>query len=360
MEMEMKIKPAIPRNRLVIIVLIIAVLAAAGLMYWNAVRTTVSTDNAKVTGDLVDVSPKVAGQLQALYVVQGQDVKQGQVLAKLDDSQYKINLQQAQAALDLARANYARLPDDIKSANSTVEKSVSGIAAAEAQYKSAQIQLADAQRQLDHNQSLYASGAISKETLDTIQSNYNKAQAALEAAAATVKTNQQILADAQAKLNSSNNTQAAIYKAQLDQAQAAYNNAKLALDNTTITAVISGTILRIPEVVGENLTAGQTILTISNLNGTWVTANIEEKYYYRIKLGQKVDVSIDAYPGRTFSGIVSETGNATQATFSLISTENASGNYTKVAQRLPVKIKVHDPGKALKPGMSAVVKIHTK
>jgi multidrug resistance efflux pump len=292
-------------------------------------------------------------------VKNGQKVTKGQVVAKLDDSQYQINLQQAQAALELAQATYSKLPDDVQSANAAVEKAQTAITAADAQYKTAQMTLADAKRQLDHNKALFDSGAISKEALDAAQSNYDRAAMAVEAADANKKSNNAALADAQTKVNSLNNSQAAIYTAQIKQAQSTYNNAKLAEDNTVIKAEISGTVLRIPVTAGENIIVDQTILTISDLDGAWINANIDEKKSDRVKLGQKVDVRIDAYPGRVFSGKVFEVGNSTQSIFNLIATDNSSGNFTKVTQRLPVKIKVLDKGVVLKPGTSAVVTIHT-
>lgn len=333
----------------------------AGILYWHASRMAITTDNAKVNGDLVNISPKVAGRLEGLYIVEGQIVKKGEVIAKLEDSQYRINLEQAEGALELAKANYSRLPDDFRSASSAVDKAADGVSAANAQVKAAEVTLADAERQLKNAQALYEAGALSQDALNSAQSNYAKAEAALLAAKSNADASKAALADAEAKLSAFNNTQAVIYRAQLKQAQAAYDNAKLALENTVIKAPTSGTVLTVPVAEGENLSLGQTIATISDLNRTWITANIMEKKIGRIKVGQKVDIRIDAYPGRVFPGRVAEIGGATQSTFSLIPTENTSGNFTKVAQRLPIKITVTNRrGLELKPGMSAVVKIYTR
>lgn len=279
-------------------------------------------------------------------------------MAQLDDSQYKINLQQAQAALDLAQANYAKLPDDIKAAASTVGQASNSVSAAEAQLKSAQTALADAKRNLDHDQSLYAAGAISKEAMDTAQSNYDKAEAGVEQLNAVMQSNAANLENAQAKLDSLNNSQAAIYLAQIDQEQAAYNTAKRAEDKTTIIADTGGTILRIPVTEGETLSVSTTILTICNLDAVWIEANIDEDKAGSIKVGQKVEATIDNYPGVTFSGSITEVKNSSQSIFALIPTENTSGNYTKVTQRVPIKAKVQSSGYILKPGLSAVIKIH--
>jgi membrane fusion protein, multidrug efflux system len=281
-------------------------------------------------------------------------------LAKLDDSQYKINLEQAQAALHIAQATYKKLPDDVQAAGAAVEKSIAGLDANQASLRSAQIVLDDAQRQLEENQVLFASGAISQEGFKTFESSYKKAQANYEAAVANVASGQASLKAAQITVESLHNSASAVYLAQIEQAQALFNSAKLAEDNTTIYAEYDGTILRIPVSVGENVTAAQTLLTLGNLKSTWVTANIEEKKIDRIKVTQVVDVRIDAYPGKIFSGSVIEVGEASQATFALFSTESSSGSFTKVAQRIPIKIKVDSGEALLKPGMSAVVKIHTR
>lgn len=342
------------------ILLLVLLVGLAGGIWWSiALRTTLKTDNAKVAGDLVDVSSKVAGKVQKIYVKEGQEVKAGQILVKLDDSQYRINLEQAEAALHVAQANYQKLLDDVKSARAAVDKAMAGLAANEANLKSAQVVLDDAKRQMEKNQVLYEAGAISQEAFNSIKSSYRRAQSNYDAAAANVEAARASLKDAQIKLASINNSTAAIYLAQIEQAQAAYNSAKLAYDNTSIYAQFDGTVLRIPVSVGENVTVSQILLTISNLKNTWVAANIEEKEIYRVKTSQKVDVRIDAFPGRVFPGEVMEVGSVSQSTFSLISTESTSGSYTKVAQRIPVKIKVNSGDIVLKPGMSAVVKIHT-
>ncbi len=350
---------SIKKKRMIGIGVIVVIVAISGFAWWwFFARSVVSTDNAKVNGDLVDVSAEVSGKLIQLNVVEGQQVEAGQILAKLDDSQYKINLQQAQAALDLAKANYAKLPDDIKAAATMVDQTNNNLSAAQAQLKSAQIALADAKRNLDHAQALFAAGAISQEAMDIAQSTYDKAESGVEQSNAVVQSNEAALANVQAKLDALNNSQAAIYQAQLDQAQAVYNTAKRAEEKTTVIADTSGAILRIPVAVGETLAVNQIILTTCNLDAVWIEANIDEDKAGRIKVGQKVEASIDNYPGVSFYGSIIEVKNSSQAFFALIPTENTSGNFTKITQRIPIKIKVENNGYILKPGLSSVVKIY--
>jgi membrane fusion protein (multidrug efflux system) len=332
---------------------------AGGLFYWHQLRTTVSTDNAKVDGDLSDISPKVAGKVDKILVQDQEQVKAGQTLMVLDGTPYKIVLDQATANLALAQANYAKLPDDLKSAQAAVDKARQTTSADQARAKSAELSVADAERGFNQTQALFQSGATSKENLDAARSKLDSAQAALTAAQATVQSDQATVQDTTAKLEAANNTAGAIYQAQLQQAQAAYNSAKYNYDNCVIKAPISGTVVRIDAKTGENVASGQTVLTITDLENTWITANIEEGKIYRIKVGQPVAVTIDSYPGHDFAGEIADVGGATQSMFALIPTQNTSGNYTKVTQYLPVKIKVKKEGMVLKPGMSAVVKIHT-
>ncbi|MGE5397633.1 MAG: HlyD family secretion protein [Chitinophagales bacterium] len=356
-----ELQPNGKRKTIQIVVLLLFVVGACvgGFLWWKDLKTSITTDNAKVSGDIVDISPKISGRLEQLRIEEGQYVNAGQIVAQLDNAQYKINVEQTRAALDLATANYKKLPNDIKSLQASVDKAQQTMVAYQASVKAAKITLSDAQRVLKENEGLFKEGAISKEALESYRSKYVGAQASLEAAEANVASAAAGLRDSQAKLDSTNNTGAEIYLAQMKQAQAAYDNAVLTLNNSIIKTPISGNVVRLAVQVGENVSAGQTVITVSDLDKTWVTANIEEKKIGRIKVGQDVDVTVDSYPGIKFPGQVVEVGDATQATFALIPTENTSGNYTKVSQRLSVKIEVDRKDQVLKPGMSAVVKIHT-
>jgi len=344
---------------LVILAVVVLGAAAAGLAWFHELRTTLTTDNAKVSGDLVDIGARTGGRLEKVLVKEEDYVQQGQVLAELDNDQYRAELDQARANLELAQANYAKLPEDLKSMQASVEKAREGLVAAQAQVKAAEIAREDARRILEENELLYEAGAIAKETLESSRSRYRTAEASLDAARANAVSAQAVLQDAEAKWEGMRKTSAIICQAQLKQAQAAYNKAKLNYDHTVIKAPVNGTVLRVAAQAGETVSTGQTILTIADLKSTWIAANIEEKKLERIRIGQKVDVKIDAYPGRLLPGKVTSIGGATQSVFSLIPTENTSGNFTKVTQRVPVKINVDHRGILLRPGMSAVIKIYT-
>ncbi|OPX91681.1 MAG: putative multidrug resistance protein EmrK [Pelotomaculum sp. PtaB.Bin104] len=284
----------------------------------------------------------------------------GQLLAKLDDSQYFISASQAEAAWELSKIAVTKLPNDIKSAQMSVTKAESALSAAVAQADISKLAMEDYKRILDNNTALYQQGAVSKDTLDSCTTKYETAVKTLEAANANVNAAQDSVSAAQAQLDTLNGTGSATYAAQEKQAKATYDNARLTLERTTIKSPISGSVVKVTALNGQNVSSGTSLFTIVNPERIWVLANIEEKKVARIHVGDKVNIVVDAYPNIVFDGQVEEILGATQSSFSILPTENASGNYTKVAQRLPVKISVVQQDNKLKPGMSAVVTIKTK
>lgn len=339
---------------------IVVVALLGGVWWWNSLRSAITTDNAKVAGDIVEVSARTSGLVTKVMVKEGEEVKAGQVLAQLDDSQAKITLSQAEAALEMAKVNTSKLPSDLNSAQAAVTKARDNAAQASSQAKSAMIAMDDMRRQYEKVQALYTQGALAKESLDQARTRYETARATVEAATANAASAQAGVTEAQAKLDALGKTGSVTYSAQLKQAQATYDNAHWVMDNMVIKSLIDGTVVRSPVQTGENVIAGQSIVTVANLKQVWVNANIQEKQVGRVKVGQPVDVRLDAYPGRIFSGEVEEIGDATQATFALIPTESTSGNFTKVSQRFTVKIMIKYSDVVLKPGMSSVVTIHTR
>jgi membrane fusion protein (multidrug efflux system) len=367
LETQLSTDPDLPANRVLIrylrtaLAILVVLLLAGGLWWWHVLRVSYSTGDARVTADISDISSKVEGRLVKLSVSEGDTVTAGQELAELDNSQLADAVAQAEAALQQAEANAAKLPDDLKSAQANVDEAQQGLVNAQDQEKSSEIALSDAKRSFDETQALYSGGGASKEAYDEATSRYSTAQAELDAAQANVALAEAALQAAQAGLDAVDNTGAASYQSQVKQAQAAYDNTKLTYNESIIYAPFGGTVVRVPATVGETLSPGQTILSISNLQTSWVVAYIEETAYGRIRLGQNVDVRVDTYPGTVFSGKVIELGGVTQAIGSEFPTEmDEYGNFYKVTQRLPVKIGITDKhGLALKPGMSVTVKINT-
>ncbi len=359
---EQEIDQVPGRRRKIGIMIMVALLGLAaigGLVWREYTGKVVSTDNAKVSGDIVDISSKVSGRLEKIMVEEEQYVEKGQVIAELDLVPLQLALNQNEATLDQARANYDKLPDDLKSADAAVVKAQESLEYYRGLARASEIALQEAKRSFGQNEVLYNSGAISLDSMESSRAKLNSAQAKLESDMANLRVAQAVLDDATAKDDLAQKTSDKIYLAQLKKAQADYDIARYNLDNAAIKAPCAGTVVRIVVQAGENLTSSQTILSICNLEKSYITANVEEKDIARIQSGQTVNISIDAYPDKKFTGKVESVSGAAQSVFSLIPTESTSGNYTKVTQRLPVKI-IPDPSDVLlRPGMSAVVKIRT-
>ncbi|MCG9967157.1 HlyD family secretion protein [Pelotomaculum terephthalicicum JT] len=357
---EPKKKPISKGVRIGILTLAVIAVAIFGIRWYIQLKTTVTTDNAKVSADLVSISAEVSGKLTDVYVQEGDKVEAGQLLAKLDASQYLISASQAEAAWELSKIAVTKLPNDIKSAQMSVAKAESALSAAIAQAGISKLAMEDCKRILDNNTALYQQGAVSKETLESCATKYETAVKTWEAANANVNAAQDSVSAAQAQLDTLNGTGSASYAAQEKQAKATYDNALLTLERTTVKSPISGSVVKVSALNGQNVSSGTSLFTIVNPERIWVLANIEEKKVARIHIGEKVNIVVDAYPNIVFDGQVEEIGGATQSSFSILPTENTAGNYTKVAQRLPVKISVVQQDNKLKPGMSAVVTIKTQ
>lgn len=360
-EPDKEIKTVKPKSRKFMIVMIILLLAAvgAGFYWWNLLQTTISTENAKVVTDISDISFRVGGRVEQISVADGDKVTKGQELAALDREQYRIAMEQAQGALDLAKANYTRLPYDLQSKNMAVAKAGDQAAIAATAVSTAEIAVNDAQRVLSKNGELFDNGAISEETYITSRSNYEKAVAALESARFSLQSAQTSLRENQQQEAAAKNTSEPALLAGIKQAQALYDAAVYNYNNSILKAPLGGMVVRTAVQVGETITAGQTVLSLVRPDNTWVIANINEKKINRVHEGQEVEIRIDSYPGKVFKGSVVTVGDVSQSTFALFSSESTSGSFTKVNQRVPVKISFDNQGLAVKVGTSAQVKIYT-
>lgn len=328
------------------IIAISAVLAVlligGGLWWWIRAAGMVSTDDARVKGSIVTVSSRVSARVEELLVNEGDQVQAGQVIAKLESKELEAQYLQAKANLAAAEAKLAGLK-----AGSRPQQ----IAQAGAGSAQAEANLDNARKGYERMAMLYEKGAISAQQLDAAQTALAVAQAQANAADQSLNLAQE----------GSRVEDVQVAAAQAEQAAAALQNAQLALDNAVIRAPGDGVVAVRSVDAGESVTVGQSLFNIVNLQDVWVAANIDESEFGKVSVGQAVDISIDAYPGQKITGQVSEVGAATGSQFALLPTENTSGNYTKVIQKLPVKIKVpENQSYILKPGMSAVITIHVK
>ena len=338
------------RKKIIIGVVIVAVIVALtwGIKTLIYSRAHESTDNAQVDGHIVPVLAKVGGYVTAVLVQDNDSVRDGQTLVRIDDAEYRVKVAQADA--DLAAAQSAAGGRQFTGQSQAAVATASGQRSAlDAQIQAALANQQKANADLARMRDLVSKQIVSAQQLDA-------AQAAAAAAAADVEALQRQAAAAGGTVQ---NAQAGVRLAQarLQAAQSALDNAKLQLSYTNVTAPETGTISKKQVEVGQLVQAGQTLMSIVADTGTWVTANFKETQLNKMHVGQPVEFDVDAYPGCEAEGKVQSLSGATGARFALLPPDNATGNFTKVVQRLPVRIAITKgcgPTHPLRPGMSVV------
>lgn len=342
-----------------IVLLVLAGLAAVGLFYgvpsYIHSRNFEATDDAFIEGHVVQIDPKVSAYVANIHFDDNTAVNKGDLLIELDPRDLDVALQRAQTQLAQAKAQ-------VLQAQAGVEQSRAKLAQAQAQViqQGAQVIQANAQSDLagvnfNRDTSLYTRDvkAIAKTNLDTTKSNYDAAQAMLNAAKANVDAAK---ANVEAEHSGADaaDAQLAVAQATVGTAEAGVRDAELQLSYTKIYAPVSGRVTRKAVEPGDYVTVGQSLLSIVPRD-VWVTANFKETQLTFMRPGQPVDVEIDAFPGKALRGKVDSVQKGTGARFSLLPPENATGNYVKVVQRVPVKIvfdEAPDQLSFLSPGMS--------
>jgi membrane fusion protein (multidrug efflux system) len=384
------------RRGIVIVVVAVLVLLAIGV-WWHSTYSE-STDDAEVNGHLIQVSARVAGQVAKVYVDENQVVKAGDVIAELDPSDYKVAVENAEAALASAQANAAaasvNVPittinagSNLTSADASLSGAQAGLAQAQQQLESAHARVAQAkannikaQADLERYKPLVEKDVISKQQFDAAVAAADAAQAALsdahhseEAAEDGVKAARDRESQARAGLKyaqtapqqvAAQNARAHQAEAQVKQAQAQLDMALLNLSYTRIIAPTAGIITRKSVEINQNVAPGQNLLVLVSLEGLWVTANFKETQLRHMAAGQAAEIEVDS-TGKTYHGKVTQIGGATGSVLSLFPPENATGNYVKVVQRVPVRIDFtdlanEDPNHQLRPGLSVEPKVRVK
>ena len=302
--------PMFRKRRVVIPLGLLLLAAVGGAWYWYVnLRGYVTSDDAYIDADRVSISSKILGRVEKLAVDEGDTVTTGQVLVTLDDSDLRAQMAQATAAFHLAQ-------ESVKLASVNLSR-------AQADYRRAEQE--------------FRTSVITKE-------QYDHAASALDAAGAEVGIAVSRVAAARA--------QAGVVQAQLD--------------NTTIRSPFNGNVAKRWVLQGDVVQPGQPVFSIYDRSRVWVTANLEETNMDVVRFDEEVGISVDGYPDRIFGGRVFQLGSSTAAQFSLIPPNNASGNFTKVTQRVPIKISIEErtpgnPARAvLLPGMSVEIRIRTR
>jgi membrane fusion protein, multidrug efflux system len=336
-----------PRSKkpLIILAIVIVVLGIVGLCFWFATRNRVSTDDAYTDGNTVTMAPKVAGYVTELYINDNTRVKKGDLLLRIDPRDYRAAKAQAEAELTLARAQResARVAFDIARVQYPAQ-----YAAAKAQQRAAEASFAQAQSSYLRQHSVDRR-ATTEESIDAANSQEVTAAANVESAKAQVAETGVVpdqLRQAQ--------TAVAQRDAQIKQAEAQLAQADLNLSYTEIRAPSDGFITKRTVQLGSYVSAGSTMFLIVTPD-VWITANFKESQLGRMRPGNAVDITVDAYSGLELHGHVDSIQYGTGSRFSAFPTENATGNFVKIVQRVPVKIVFDNPPDVLLgPGMSVV------
>lgn len=331
---------------------VLAILLAAGGWYgthwWQVGRFQVSTDDAYVAADTSVIAAKVGGYVKSVDVDTNQWVKAGDVIARIDDGDYRLALQSAENKIATQQATLARFDQQETAARATVDQMKAQLTSAEADQKRAQAEF-------DRQDKLARSDFASRSTLDNARADKDKTAASVEAAKAAIAS-----AEAQVVVLGAQRTEAAHV---LDELKTARDQAKRDLDFTVVRAPIDGVVGNRAVQVGQLVQTGTRLVAVVPLEGVYVDANFKETQLGRLKPGQSVDVYVDAYPDHEFAGKVVSVSPASGSVFSLLPPENATGNFTKIVQRIPVRIAI-DPKvlakRELRPGMSVTATVDTK
>ena len=365
-----------------VLLALLLVLVAAGAFVWHYYSIRESTDDAQIDGHIDPISPRVSGTVVRVLVDENQVVQAGTLLVELDPKDYEVAVQRARADLADAEANATAaqvgVPLTTTTSSSQLLAADAGVIAADREVDAGHARVAEAQA----NYNKAAADLKRMEELvqkdEVSRQQYDAAVAAAAATRATLQSAQAMLANAESRVGQARaqaasahtvpeqvrvtKARASAASAEVQRYRAALVQAELNLQYTRIVAPVSGILSKRNVEPGQVVQPGQPLFSIVNLDDIWVTANFKENQLRNMHPGQRANIEVDAY-GRTYSGYVESIGGATGSRFSLLPPENATGNYVKVVQRLPLRLrfdKGQDTNHVLRPGMSVVPTVFVK
>jgi membrane fusion protein (multidrug efflux system) len=365
-----------------LIIPLVVLVAAAGLLFgiagnftgWQGNRPDQVTDDAYLRADMTPLSTRISGTVRKVNVNDYQSVKAGQTLIELDDEDYRANLNQAQAALAASEASLADNQAAKRIQDAQIDAAKAGTVQAEAVINAAKAGIASASPELDRaltelhrQQSLFDSKAATHQQLETATAQQGQLGGVVEARKADLARAGGALATSQSQLEAAKrqrealNTKDDVYKADIAAKKAAIVVAQVNLAYTRIAAPTDGTVGERHALAGQLVAPGTQVIDLVQ-SEVWVQANFKETQLTNLRVGDTADVRIDTFPNRVFRGKVEQLSPASGSQFALLPPDNATGNFTKVVQRVPVKI-VFFSGQPyldrLRPGFSAIVTVHT-
>lgn len=322
------------------------------------------TDDAQVEKNMNPIIPRVTGYVTKVYVKDNDFVKKGDTLFTVDNRDYVIKVEEAKAALISAEETYSVSKADIGTAQANVSVSDANIQSASGSIETAQIRLTRASNDYERYNNLYKNHSITKQQFEQAEAAKLEAQSQLRILQEQQKATsyQKTVASSRSNVSSK---QAEVAAANIKRAKAVLDAAQLNLNYTVVTAAIDGQVSKISIQPGQYIQPGQSLFYVINDQDVWVIANFKETQLNKMVEGQKVTIKADAFPDTEFEGTIASFSPATGARFSILPPDNATGNFVKTIQRLPVKItlnKTNDAAKIklLRPGMNVDVDVHIK
>ncbi len=352
-------------RKLILIIIVCGIIIGSfyGVRWLHYYFTHASTDDARVKGDLIAISSTVSGKIRLLSIHEGQNVKKGQLIAQLREDDYQAKVDEAAGAVQAIRASLDEAKTGLTLIREKTEKQVQQAAAvlsaSKAQLNEAKANLHLVELDFNRLSNLYKKRTISTSKMDKSRAAYELAQAGMALAQEKIHENQARLKVANANLGEvkMKQNQVELLKGKLKEAESTLGLTQLKLAHTTITSPINGIVAKKIAHPGEVIKAGQPVAVIIDLNHIWVEANLEETKVEHVRMGQYVDLSVDAYPATKFAGKVVNIGAVAASEFALIPENSSAGSFTKVTQRIPIRIEVVNPTQQLRPGMMVVVGI---
>lgn len=348
---------------LIFIVLLAVGISYGGYKYIHSLSHE-TTDDAQVAKKMNPIIPRVGGYITKVLIKDNDLVKKGDTLFVIDNNDYLVKLEEAKANLAVAENNLAVAKADIGTAQANVSVSTANVQSASGSIETAKIRLRRASADFERYNNLFKNHSITKQQFEQAEANKQEAQSQLLILQDQQKASAFQKNVASARTNVSNK-QVLVAEANVKKAQAALDAANLNLGYTVVTAAIDGQVSTVDLQPGQLVQPGQSLFYIINNQETWVVANFKETQLNKMREGQKVKLKIDAFPGEEFEGEVSSFSPATGSKFSLLPPDNASGNFVKTVQRLPIRINFtqnnnQDNLKLLRSGMNVEVDVVLK
>jgi membrane fusion protein, multidrug efflux system len=351
------------KSRSFLIVLIVMVIAGAafGISKYLHSQHHEETDDAQVEANINPVIPKISGYVLEVRVKDNQQVKKGDTLLILDDRDIRLKLAQAEAALGTAQSSLASAQATTRAAQANVGTASASVKTVDAQIETARVNVRRATQDYERYANLIKDHSITQQQFEQVEAAKETAERQLQVL--QEQRNQAIRQTAAVGSQSSaTGSQVSVASSTIKQRQVEVEEAKLQLSYTVVTAPADGVVSKVNVQAGQLLQVGQATFSIVQDNEVWVVANFKETQFDRLRPGQKVIIHVDALPGHDFEAKVASFSPATGSRFALLPPDNASGNFVKVVQRLPVRVEFTNPQdslvKELRAGMNVNVDVH--